>query len=184
MREISEHVLDIVQNSIKAESYFTKILIDADKNQDMLTIIIKDNGCGMNEDFLKDVCDPFSTSRTTRKVGLGIPLFKDTAEKSDGSFWITSCVGIGTVVTAKMKISHIDRPPLGGLSETMHILIVSNPDIDFNITFKSGDEIFRLSTCVLKETLGEVPLNNLDVSSWIKISLIEGKNLVFGGISL
>ena len=181
MREISEHILDITQNSIKAMSKLTTILINADYKNDKLIINIDDNGNGMSEEFLKNVCDPFSTSRTTRSVGLGIPMFKDTAEKCDGDFIIDSALYKGTKVSVNMKISHIDRPPLGSISETMHILIVSNPDIDFYIEYKCDDEKFMLDTRVLKDTLGEVPLDNQDVSAWIHSSLIEGNNLVFGG---
>ncbi len=181
MREISEHILDIAQNSIKAKSLLTSIIVSADFKTDILSIIIDDNGKGMSEDFLKIVCDPFSTSRTTRKVGLGIPMFKDTADKCDGSLKITSKLGVGTKLSVNMKISHIDRPPIGALTQTMHILIVTNPNIDFYIEFRCDDEVFTLDTRVLKETLGTVPLNNQDVSAWISESLTEGKNLVFGG---
>ena len=173
--------MDIAQNSIKANASLITIIIDANSKSDTLNIKIDDNGKGMSEAFLKNVCDPFSTTRTTRKVGLGIPMFKGTAKQCDGDLIITSKLGKGTCLTVDMKISHIDRPPLGAISETMHILVVSNPQLDFYIDFRCDDQSFCLDTVQLKQTLDPVPLDNSEVSTWIIESLKEATITVFGG---
>ena len=115
MRELSLHILDIAQNSIKAEAECLRIAVIEDLINDKLTIKIKDDGTGMDADTVKKVVDPFYTTRTTRKVGLGIPLFKLSAEQCGGYFEIKSQLGIGTEITAVFKHSHIDRVPLGNM---------------------------------------------------------------------
>jgi hypothetical protein len=184
MRELSDHILDIVQNSITAGSNHTKIEITADTNEDSFKIIVNDNGHGMSEEFLKNVISPFSTSRRTRKVGLGIPMFIKTTEHCNGSFDIYSKVGKSTKVIAKLSLSHIDRPPLGEIADAMHILVVSNPGLDFFIIFKCDKKEFVFDTKQVKNVLGDVTLDNSDVSLWIKQSLKDGKTLVFGGITV
>ena len=111
------HILDICQNSISANAASIQIILNIDEEKDKLQIIIWDNGCGMSEDFLKKVTSPFITTRTTRKIGLGIPLFKAGCEACDGSFEITSVRNQGTEVKAEYRLSHIDRPPMGELAE-------------------------------------------------------------------
>ncbi|RKD27988.1 Histidine kinase-, DNA gyrase B-, and HSP90-like ATPase [Caminicella sporogenes DSM 14501] len=174
MKELSMHILDIAQNSISANASLIEIIIDEDIEKDILTIIIKDNGKGMNEEILKRVTNPFYTSRTTRKVGLGIPMFKAAAEACDGFFEINSKMGKGTVVKAVFKYSHIDRAPLGNMVDTLLTLILSNPNIDFIYVHKKNNKSYILNTKEIKEILGEVPINNIDVLKWIKNNLKEG----------
>lgn len=131
MRDISLHILDIVQNSISAQGTSIAICIDEDIKRDALTLEIMDNGVGMDEQMIEEVTNPFCTTRTTRKVGLGLALLKASAERSDGYIDIDSKLGEGTQVRAVFKISHIDRPPLGSLSETLVTLIACNPELDF-----------------------------------------------------
>ncbi|WIF94409.1 sensor histidine kinase [Caminicella sporogenes] len=174
MKELSMHILDIAQNSISANASLIEIIIDEDIEKDILTIIIKDNGKGMNEEILKRVTNPFYTSRTTRKVGLGIPMFKAAAEACSGFFEIKSKIGEGTTVKAVFKYSHIDRAPLGNMVDTLLTLILSNPNIDFIYVHKKNNKSYILNTKEIKEILGEVPINNIDVLKWIKDNLKEG----------
>lgn len=181
MREISEHILDIAQNSVVADADEIDISVSVDTAKDQLTVVITDNGKGMDEALLQSVLSPFTTSRTTRKVGLGLPMFRETALAANGRFDIVSTLGEGTTVTAEMQISHIDRPPLGALADTLHILITSNPDINFTATMAENGQEETLDTKEVKAVLGDVPLNNPEVSAWIRESLIEMNNKVFGG---
>ena len=128
MPEISLNILDVAENSTMAKASLVEITVDADTASDRLTIVIKDNGCGMTEEQAAQVTDPFFTSRTTRKVGLGVPFFKYAAESTGGSFSIESRPGKGTAVTAVFVLSHIDRMPLGDITSTIHTLIVYHPE--------------------------------------------------------
>ncbi|MBE5794117.1 MAG: sensor histidine kinase, partial [Clostridiales bacterium] len=127
MRDLSMHVLDIAQNSIKAGATLVTISFDKDENN-MLTFTVKDDGCGMSEEFLKKVTDPFTTTRTTRKVGLGIPMLKQSAEMSDGAFSIQSTVNVGTTISATFHLGHIDCIPMGEICDTLLTLVTLNPE--------------------------------------------------------
>ena len=151
MQELSLNILDIAQNSVVAGASLIEIMVEASgENNKMLTIIIKDNGKGMDSQTLENVTNPFFTSRTTRKVGLGIPLFKMAAEQTGGFFDITSEVGVGTQVKAVFDTSNIDCTPLGDVWDTVAILIQMNEDIDFIYTAKRGTEEFVCDTRQLK----------------------------------
>lgn len=176
MRELSMHILDIAQNSIVADASVIKITIDENLKEDIMKIIIEDDGKGMSDDELAMVTNPFFTSRTTRKVGLGIPMFKASAEACDGYFKINSKKGEGTYVEAKFKHSHIDRVPLGNMSDTMIVLVTSDINIDFIYKHIKNDKEFVLNTKAIKEVLGEVPISNIEVLDWIKSNIIEGIN--------
>lgn len=178
MRELSLNVLDIVQNSIKAGATLIGIDILESTDLDRLTIRISDNGCGMSEEQVKSVIDPFFTTRTTRKVGLGVPLFKMEAEMTGGSFTIDSAPGAGTTLTAVFRPSHVDMIPLGDIASVMHLLITCNPEIDFvyirTKTCADGAERHAaLDTRELREQLGEVPFSEPEVSAWIRDYLLE-----------
>lgn len=168
------HILDIAQNSIVAGASVIQITIDEDLKADILTIIIEDNGKGMNKDEVAKVTNPFFTSRTTRRVGLGIPMFKASAEACGGAFQIRSSKGIGTYVEAKFKHSHIDRAPIGNMVDTIVVLINSDINIDFLYTHKKNGNVYILNTKEIKEILGEVQINNIEVLDWIKNNIIEG----------
>ena len=129
MTEISLNILDVAENSTKAGAALVTITVDADFEADQLTVSIEDNGCGMTPEQVERVTDPFFTSRTTRKVGLGVPFFKYAAESTGGSFQIESTIGVGTTVTATFTLSHIDRMPLGDINSTIHTLVVYHPEI-------------------------------------------------------
>ena len=131
MTELSLNVLDVAENSTRAGASLVQITIDADTLSDQLTITIADDGCGMTPEQTAQVTDPFFTSRTTRKVGLGVPFFKYAAEAAGGSFSIESQLGIGTTVKAVFVLSHIDRMPLGDITSTIHTLVVYHHQTDF-----------------------------------------------------
>lgn len=181
MPEISLNVLDVAENSIRAEASLVQILVTVDLEGNRLEIQIKDDGKGMTEEQMAKVTDPFFTTRTTRKVGLGIPFFKLAAEATGGSFQIESKVGEGTDVTTVFQLDHIDRMPLGDINSTIHTLIVYNPQTDFLYRYTYGQESFDLDTRQMKEILGGVPLDAPEVSAYIKEYLDENKLETDGG---
>lgn len=181
MPEISLNVLDVAENSIRAEASLVEILVTIDLEENMLKVQIIDDGKGMTEEQMAKVTDPFFTTRTTRKVGLGIPFFKLAAEATGGSFQIESEVGKGTKVTTIFKLDHIDRMPLGDINSTIHTLVVYNPQTDFLYRYTYGQESFELDTRQMKEILGGVPLDAPEVSAYIKEYLDENKSETDGG---
>lgn len=184
MTELSLNVLDVAENSVKAEATLIEISVCSDLAKDLMTIVIKDNGKGMDEEQLARVCDPFFTTRTTRKVGLGVSFFKLAAESTGGEFEITSKKGVGTTVTATFVISSIDRMPLGDMTSTMHSLITLNKDTDFVYSYKVNERGFVLDTRELREILQGVPFDVPDVSDYIKEYLSENKKETDGDIIL
>ena len=154
MPEISLNILDVTQNSVTAGASLIQISITADSAADRLTVQIADNGCGMTEEQVRNVTDPFFTSRKTRKVGLGIPFFKMAAEITGGSFRIESQVGAGTTTTAVFGMSSIDRMPLGDIADTIRVLVGPNPDIDFVLTMEQDGRGFVMDTRSFREILG------------------------------
>lgn len=181
MTEISLNILDVAENSIRAGAPLTEISVRADKAADTLTVIIKDNGCGMTKEQIERVTDPFYTTRKTRKVGLGVPFFKLAAEASGGSFEITSEVGVGTVVKAVFGLSNIDRMPLGDMTGTIHALVTLNPAVDFLYTYEIDGRGFTLDTREFREILGDVSFNEPEVSQYIREYLTENKAEVDAG---
>ena len=175
MTELSLNILDVAQNSVRAGASLISISVAADTNKDLLTVVIGDDGCGMTSDQIANVEDPFFTTRTTRKVGLGVPFFKMAALSTDGSFHIASKPGEGTTVEASFVLSHIDRMPLGDINSTIHMLITMNTHIDFVYTYIYDERSFMLDTREFKEILGGIPLDTPDVSEYIKAFLAENK---------
>lgn len=163
MKDLSSHVMDIVQNSVRAEAGKIEIEIEEDLKKDFLTITIRDNGSGMDAETLKKVRDPFFTSRTVRKVGLGIPLLQQNAERTGGYVAIESQKGKGTEIKAVFVHAHLDRPPLGNISNTVVLLIVANPSIHFIYTHRTPKGEYRFDSVEVKEVLGDVPLNDPDI---------------------
>jgi len=182
--EISLNILDIAQNSIRAEANLIEIGVLIDRKADTLTVIINDNGCGMTKEQIAHVEDPFFTTRSTRKIGLGVPFFKMSAIITGGSFEITSEVKVGTKVKAVFVLSHIDRMPLGDINSTIHTLVTYNTNIDFVYTYEFDGQSFVLDTRQMKEILGGVPLDAPEVSEYIKEYLDENKKEADGGVLL
>ncbi|NLP34227.1 MAG: ATP-binding protein [Clostridiales bacterium] len=178
--ELSLNVLDIANNSIRANATQIEIAISIHSDADILSIIISDNGCGMTEDQISHAQDPFYTTRTTRDVGLGIPFYKQAALNTGGSFSIASKTDIGTTVTATFGLSHIDRMPLGDINSTIHTLIISNKHIDFLYTYEFDGRKFHLDTREFREILGDIPLDLPEVSNYIKEYLEENQREVDG----
>ena len=181
MRELSLNVMDVAQNSVRAEATLVRISVTESDKEDRLTIVIADNGYGMTDEQVQQVIDPFFTTRTTRKVGLGVPLFKLSAEQTGGSFDIQSEKGVGTTTTASYVKSHVDMTPLGDINDTIKILIQCNPDIDFVYTCTTDAGSFTLDTRELREVLGDVALDTPDVLEWIADYLEENTKSIYGG---
>lgn len=177
MKELSLNILDITENSTKAKAEL--ILIEISETNDTLTITITDNGTGMTEQTLASVANPFYTTRTTRKVGMGIPLFRMAAEMTGGKLTIASKHidehpdSHGTTVTALFYKNHIDFTPLGDIISTVTTLIQGHPNVDFLFNHIIGDERVSLDTRDLRAVLEGVPLDTFEVIIWIKDNLTE-----------
>lgn len=174
MKELSLHILDIVQNSIKAKAKNIGIGINEDKKNDRLTITVTDDGTGMSKEFLAHVRDPFTTTRTTRKTGMGISLFEAAAMQTGGALDIQSELGVGTTLTVWFGLSSIDRAPLGDMAETMVTIIGGAPDIDYIYKHTTDKGEFVLDTRELRGVLGDVPFDVPDVLEWIGGYIEEG----------
>ena len=161
------NVLDVAENSMRAQSENVIITITEDSEKDLMTIVIQDDGCGMTEEQVKQVTDPFFTTRTTRKVGLGVPFFKMAAEMAEGEFSIRSKLGEGTTTTATFRLSHIDRMPLGDIASTMQMLICSHEDVNVEYTQTVDGREFSVSTNQLKEVLEGVSLETPEIRMFI-----------------
>ncbi len=183
MRELSLNVLDITENSVSAGASLIEIDILENTQDKTLSVIIRDNGRGMDEEMLKNVRDPFCTTRTTRKVGMGIPLFKMAAEMTGGHLDLESQVGVGTVISAHFKTDSIDFTPLGDIDATILTLITMHEEIDFVYRFKIDENEFVLKTSDLKAILGEVSFNDVDVRMWLKEYISEQTQIIRGGVT-
>ncbi len=177
MKELSLNILDIAENSTKAKAELVEIEIL--ENDDRLVIKITDNGTGMTQQTLASVSDPFYTTRTTRKVGMGIPLFRLAAELTGGALCISSKhidehpTDHGTTVTATFNKAHIDFTPLGDIVSTITTLIQGHPSVDFLFSHTIGEKCISLDTRELRAVLEDIPLDTYDVLSWIKENLSE-----------
>ena len=180
MKEIALHLLDLAENSVSAHAKNVRIDVREDFRVNQLVTVVEDDGDGMSEEVVKQVVDPFYTSRTERKVGLGIPLFKASAESCHGGMTISSRPGVGTKVEASFQHSHIDRMPLGDLPSTFLTLVLTHPEVhwvfkySFNPPYKSTARTFEFDDQPVKEALQDVPLTHPDVITFIRSSLEEG----------
>ena len=174
MREIALHLLDIAENSVAAGARLVEVTVEEDLPNDRLRIAVRDDGKGMDEQLLVRVTDPFVTSRTTRKVGLGIPLLKAAAEACQGWLHITSAPGQGTCLTAEFQRSHIDRMPLGDLAGTVLTLVVAFPKIHWVFHYQAnGHAQFAFDDELIKRELEGVPLTEPSILAFIK-ELLQG----------
>ena len=179
MRELSLNILDIAQNSISAGAPLITIEVSEDTTKHTLLIGVYDNGKGMSEEQVKSVIDPFFTTRTTRKVGMGIPLFKMAAEQTGGSLEIKSELGVGTEVRATFKTDSVDFTPLGDVASTIQMLITMNTDRDFVYKRTVDGKEFVLDTRELKAILGDVPLDTYEISQWILEFIKENTEVLY-----
>ncbi|MCM1053942.1 MAG: ATP-binding protein [Bacteroides sp.] len=173
MTELSLNVLDVVQNSIRAKASLTVISVEIHTDENSLVITIEDNGAGMDKETLSRAADPFFTTRSTRKTGLGLPFFKMSAESTGGSFAIASEKGKGTRVTARYVLDSADRMPLGDMPSVMEALALCNTDIDFVYNYSVDGEGFTFDTVKIKEILEGVPLTAPEVKKFIREFLRE-----------
>lgn len=174
MLELCLHILDIAENSTRANASLVEITIVEDTGEDVFSFEIRDNGIGMDRETIDRAMDPFYTTKKVRRIGLGLPMLKQAAYTAEGGFSLQSVVGKGTVVYAGFKHSHIDRQPLGDIAGVITMLILGNPDIDIVYTHRKNGNDYVLDTRELREGLGDVPLNNMEVLNLIRDNIKEG----------
>jgi len=178
LRELSLHILDIAENSVSAGASEVDIFVEENIDKDRLSITIKDNGKGMDAETTKRVLDPFVTSRTTRKVGLGLPLLKAAAEGCNGSFSIESALGFGTKMQVVFQLSHIDRMPLGDLAETWLTLLLGSPEVNWVFSYQVADEVFFINDKDIKSELNGISLTEPGVMKIIREVIRNGVETV------
>ncbi len=174
MEEIAMYILDIVNNSIRAGALNIHVFIRNSIKENIIHVMIVDDGCGMNETQLNKVTDPFYTSRTTRNVGLGVPMFKDSVEMSGGRFNIQSLENDGTLIEGIYIKDHLDTPPMGDIIETMITLIQFDEKINYIFEYNEDDHEFVLNTIDIKDILEDVPINIPEVLNWLREYIKEG----------
>ncbi|MGB9721061.1 MAG: ATP-binding protein [bacterium] len=169
MQDLSLHILDIVENSIDAGATKIQIMIDEDIEKNLLKIKIKDNGKGMDKKTLEKVLDPFYTTKTVRRVGLGLSLFAQSVKEAEGTIKIKSKVNKSTIVEAKMRYDHIDRKPLGDMCDTLMALIgTRGNEIDFLYEHCKNNRYFRIDTKEIKNILNGIPINSPEVIKFLR----------------
>ena len=168
MEDISLHILDVAENSIGAGATLIKITISVDTPKDLFSVEIEDNGKGIPEDIRLKVLDPFVTTRTTRRVGLGLPLLAQAARETGGDITVKDVNTSGTIVAATFRQSHIDMKPLGDIAGSMVVLIAGNPQVDFLFTYKKTGRTFSLDTREIKKELDGVPITSPPVLSFLR----------------
>jgi len=174
LEDLSLHILDIAENALKANATRVEIHVIEDLEHDRLRIQIIDNGTGMDEALAQTATDPFVTTRTERRVGLGLPLLAESARMAGGEVRVHSAPGKGTLIEADFVYSHIDRKPLGDMVRTMMVLIAGNPGVDFSYYHQKGEHSYCLDTTELRKTLEEIPINHPEVIKLIKNDLEQG----------
>ncbi len=178
MKELSLHILDLVENSINAQAKLVIITIIEDLNNNFLKIVIEDNGNGMDKNLLSVADDPFTTTRKTRNVGLGLSLMKAAALRTNGDFSITSEKGKGTKVVATFRHDHIDRAPLGNIGETIAVLLSREERIDYLYIHQVNNKQFKFDTREIREFLGEVSIKTPKVILWVQDYINSNLNLL------
>jgi anti-sigma regulatory factor (Ser/Thr protein kinase) len=175
VRELSLHVMDIVENGIAAGATLIEVAIVENRRGNQLGMTIKDNGRGIPADMLEKVIDPFYTTRTTRRVGLGLSLLREAARRCDGDFRMTSKEGEGTEVYVSFRLDHIDLAPLGDMAGSMTSLIMGNADVDFVYSYDIDGKVFRIDTREVKAELDGLPITHPEVIRYIGDSIRESQ---------
>jgi len=173
LRELALHIMDIIENGINAGAGLIRLNIQEDRRKNRLRITIQDNGRGIPREILDKVTDPFFTTRTARRVGLGLSLFREASKRCGGEFKIDSRPGEGTTVEATFQMDHIDLAPMGDLTGALTTLMMGSPEVDFLYTHEIDGRRFVLDTREIRETLDGVPLNNARILKFIS-DMIEG----------
>lgn len=174
MKELSLHILDIAENSVHAQAQNISIIIEEDSHKNLLTIKIADDGKGMDAEMVTNVTNPFITTRTTRKVGLGIPFLKAAAEACNGYLHIDSTLGRGTTVATAFQLDHIDRMPMGNIQTTFLNLLVGYPQVHWLFKYSIDGEEFSLDSAPIKETLEGIPFSDPVVLKYLKQEINDG----------
>ena len=174
MEDLSLHILDIAENALSAGAGRVEVRVEEDIGRDLLILTIQDNGEGMDAETVRHATDPFFTTKTVRRVGLGLPLLKQAAEECDGRFSIISEKGRGTMVTASFRYSHIDRKPLGDIAATLVVLIAGNPGADFLFAYRKDGYRYRFDSRRIKQELGEVPITMPKVLEFVRQDISGG----------
>ena len=175
MRELSLHILDVVENGLAAGASCIRVRIDEDTGTDLLRIEITDNGKGMDKELIEKVFDPFYTTRKTRHVGLGLPLFREAARRCDGDLILQSETGKGTTVMSTFRLSHVDRAPLGDMPSALMAVLLSEHPVDLFYVHRIGSLKFELDTAEIRRELGDVPLCHPKIRDWLFRELCEGE---------
>jgi anti-sigma regulatory factor (Ser/Thr protein kinase) len=168
VEDISLHILDIAENSVSAGATQITINLSEDNTHDVFTLIVEDDGGGVPDEIGAKVLDPFTTTRLTRKIGLGLPLLAQSARDTGGELTVESAKGSGTVVTATFRLTHIDMKPLGNVAETLVVLIAGNPHIDFLFTYAKKNNAFSFDTRMIKGELEGLPINSPPVLEFLR----------------
>ena len=168
MNDLSLHILDIAENSINAGASEISIKIIEDTRENILSIEISDNGKGMDEETIQKVYNPFFTTKSCKRTGLGIPLLAQSARECGGDLTIKTEKGRGTTIHVSFQYDHIDRKPLGAIGDTLIVLIASHPEIDFIFEHRRNDSIYSLNTSEIRKELDGVPMNAPAVINYIK----------------
>jgi hypothetical protein len=174
MLELSLHILDIAENSVRAKACAVYITLTEDPDHDRLVLEIRDDGHGMSESEIDRVMDPFYTTKKVRRVGLGLPMLAQAAQNAGGGFEIESKPGVGTTVKVVFQLSHIDRQPLGDLPGTLVTLIAGNPDTRFVYRHQRQQEAYVLDTDEIKREIEDIPINHIEVLKFIRTDVADG----------
>ena len=174
MEDLSLHILDIVENAIAARAKNIGVTIIEEPDKDRLVIKIKDDGMGMDEEVSQKAIDPFFTTRSSRKVGLGLSLMNQAAQEAGGSLRIESELGKGTIITATFQYHHIDRKPLGNMTETMTMLLLGNPQLNIIYTHQRKRKGYVFNSQWLKERFNDQPSFSPEAIQWLRKHLNEG----------
>lgn len=173
MEDLSLHILDIAENSLAAEARSIGILLDEDSARDVLTLTITDDGKGMDAEMLGRATDPFTTTRSTRRVGLGLSLLAEAAAAAQGTMTVRSAPALGTTVTATFRLGHIDRKPLGRIADTLATLIAARPEVEITYEHRRDGRSFRFTTMEVRRELDGEPLNAAEILMFIRRYLTQ-----------
>jgi hypothetical protein len=173
LRELSLHLIDVAENGIAAGADLITIKVSEREKDNLMEITIADNGRGIPSDLLEKVADPFFTTKTTRRIGLGLSLFKEASARCEGEFHITSEEGKGAEVSASFRLDHIDLAPAGDIAGSISCLIMGNPGVDFLYVHEINGDSFSIDTRDIRKELGGVPINTPEIIRWI-INTING----------
>jgi signal transduction histidine kinase len=174
MLDLSSHILDIAENSVRAGATKVEIIIREDSGNNLLTIEVNDNGKGMTKEETQKAHDPFYTTKTVRRVGLGIPLLAEATQRANGFIKLSSKQGRGTKLKAVFQLDHLDRQPLGNITSTIINLIAGNSSVDFIYKHRHNDRRFSMDTRNIRKEIGDLPINHSEILRYIRNVIIQG----------